>query len=401
MKIKIHPSQAKGCVIAPPSKSIAHRALIAAGLAEGTSTIRNIEYSEDILATIDCLKALGANVEALDNTVKVSGAVKDSAPIFPFNCRESGSTLRFFLPIAATSGKKAIFYGAKRLLERPLTVYETLFSENGITFEKNDDHIVVNGTLTSGNYTVKGDISSQFVTGLLFALSRGTSNSTLNLTDPIESRSYIDLTLDTLRSFGIRAEWLSQNTIFIEGNARYLPCDYTVEGDWSNAAFTKALELLGDEVTTIGLNENSRQGDKVILSYFAALKNGTPTLSLADCPDTAPILMTMAALLNGATFTDTARLAIKESDRGRAMAEELAKCGAILRVEENRITVEKSALHAPREALSGHNDHRIVMSLSILLTRLGGVIEGAEAINKSYPSFFEMLASLNVKLEKE
>ncbi len=401
MTVTIFPSRASGSVTAPPSKSVAHRMLIASGLANGESVIKNVDFSEDILATLDCLKAIGAKIRTDGTTVTIEGVGGAIHPTSALNCRESGSTLRFFIPITAISKKITSFTGADRLFERPLSVYETIFSEQNIPFHKEKNRLTLGGTLKSGNYTVKGNVSSQFITGLLFAFPILSGNSTITLLPPIESRPYIDITLDTLKAFGIEATWQNETTIAVKGNQTYCPQKLTVEGDYSNAAFTEALTFLGDNVTTRGLSDTSKQGDRIFYRYFEAIKNGTPTLSLLDCPDLAPILMTLAALKNGATFTDTARLAIKESDRGHAMAEELLKCGVICHIEENRITVEKNTLHAPLQALSGHNDHRIVMALTVLLTRIGGKIEGAEAISKSYPNFFKTLKSLNISIEEE
>jgi len=401
MTVTILPSQAKGTLSAPPSKSVSHRLLIASGLSNGESLIGNVDFSEDILATLDCLKAIGAKIETDRNAIRITGVGGSVHAAAPLNCRESGSTLRFFIPIAALSDKTTVFTGADRLLERPLDVYEAIFSEQRLPFDKEKNRLTLSGKLNSGNYTVRGDISSQFITGLLFALPLLSGDSTVTLTPPVESRSYIDITLDALAAFGVKASWQNETTLLIKGDQSYIPQDLTVEGDYSNAAFTEAFSALGDAVTTLGLSESSKQGDRIFYRYFEELKNGTPTLSLADCPDLAPVLMVLASLLNGAVFEDTARLAIKESDRGKAMAAELAKCGCTCHREENRIIVEKNTLHAPLEALSGHNDHRIVMALTVLLTRLGGKITGAEAVRKSYPDFFERLSSLGITIIKD
>lgn len=401
MTVTILPSKAKGALSAPPSKSVSHRLLIASGLAKGESVIRNVAFSDDILATLDCLKAIGAKIEIDQSTVRIIGVGSEIDPTATLNCRESGSTLRFFIPITALSDKTTVFTGADRLFERPLDVYETIFSEQALPFQKHGNRLTVGGKLSGGNFTVMGNISSQFITGLLFALPLLCENSTIRLIPPIESRSYIDITLSILATFGIEITWQNETVLFVKGNQAYRPQRTTVEGDYSNAAFTEALALLGNEVKTLGLSETSKQGDRIFYRYFEALQNGTPTLSIADCPDLAPVLMTVAALHNGAVFTDTARLKIKESSRGEAMAEELLKCGCRCHVEENRITVEKNKLHAPKHALCGHNDHRIVMALTVLLTRLGGTITGAEAVNKSYPDFFEALRKLGITVIKE
>ena len=402
MTVTIHPSRASGEISAPPSKSMAHRLLIAAGLAEGESVVDNLAPSEDILATIDCLRALGATVDYENGKARVlgiGGKIRRTAPHLP--CRECGSTLRFFIPIAAISEEISTFSGSERLFKRPLSVYETVFSEQKLPFSIENNTLTLRGKLSCGNYTVKGNISSQFITGLLFALPLLHGDSTITLLPPIESASYLDLTVAALKAFGVEILWQNKTTLLIKGDQTYKAGRITVEGDYSNAAFLSALAILGDDVSVTGLDADSLQGDRVYIPYFEKLKAGTPTLSLADCPDLGPVLMALAAALQGATFTDTARLAIKESDRGAAMAEELKKCGISCTVSDNTIKVPKQELTPPTEALSGHNDHRIVMALSILLTRIGGIIEGAEAINKSYPDFFTVLQALGIRLTTE
>ena len=397
MTVTVRPSRAKGVIEAPPSKSMAHRLLIAAGLSDGVSVVDRLSPSEDLLATLDCLRALGADCryDGSSATVRgIGGEFRQKAPHLP--CRECGSTLRFFIPIAAISEEITTFSGSPRLFSRPLTVYEELFSEKGLPFHLDESRLTLAGRLTGGEFTVKGNISSQFISGLLFALPLCQEDSVIRLIPPIESRPYIDLTLSALKAFGISADWTDDTTISVKGGNRYRAAKVTVEGDWSNAAFFEALSALGDRLSLTGLDDDSLQGDRIARAYFYEMKRGTPTLSIADCPDLAPILMTFAALNHGACFTDTARLAIKESDRGRVMAKELQKCGITCTVEKNRITVHKGCPTPPKEALSGHNDHRIVMALSVLLTRLGGTITGAEAVAKSYPDFFEKLTALSI-----
>lgn len=397
--VTIRPSTAQGSIAAPPSKSMAHRLLIAAGLSEGVSTVRGVAPSEDVLATIDCLEALGAVCRYDHDTVTVTGIggiPGAKQPQLP--CRECGSTLRFFIPIAMLGEERATFTGSERLMSRPLTVYEELFSERKLLFSMSSNTLTVKGPLPGGCYTVKGNVSSQFISGLLFALPLLKETSEIRILPPIESRSYIDLTLSALKEFGIEVAEPEPNRFVIPGAQRYHAHTVSVEGDYSNAAFFDALATLGDPVSVTGLLESSLQGDRVYRDCLSALKAGTPTLSLADCPDLAPILMTVAACLNGAVFTDTARLAIKESDRGAAMAEELLKCGIRCSLEKNRITVYAGGLHAPNEMLCAHNDHRIVMALSVLLTRVGGSLAGIEAVKKSFPDFFERLLSLGIPL---
>lgn len=399
MRVKIHSGKAHGFVQAPPSKSMAHRYLIAAALAEGKSVIRGIAFSQDILATIDCLRGLGVSVAIQDDAVIITGG-GSLVPMAPLHCRESGSTLRFMIPLCLLSGEKAVLRGSDRLMERPQTVYRDLCKEHGFFFEQTASSVSVQGTLSAGVYTLDGGISSQFITGMLFALSKAEGESILRLVGKVESRSYIDLTLSALRRFGFCAHWIGNDAVSVVGG-KGCAVDCTVEGDYSNAAFFEALNLLGGSVSVRGLEPDSLQGDRVYQEYFQVLSAGTPTLSLADCPDLGPILFAMAAACNGAVFTDTARLKIKESDRGAAMAEELQKCGVTLTLEENSVTVPSVGLIPPSEAISGHNDHRIVMAMAVLLTRLGGEIQGAQAVAKSMPDFFERLSLLGIEVIKD
>lgn len=398
MRAVIHKSVATGTVNAPPSKSMAHRLLICAGLAKGNSVINGVEPSKDVLATIACLGALGVDCDYNGNTVKVRGT-GTVAPTNTLNCNECGSTLRFFIPICLLSDTQSTLTGSQRLLARPLGVYADLCKENGLAFNVSGNAVTVKGPIKSGSYTVPGDVSSQFISGLLFALPLVKGNSTINITGKLESKPYIDMTLAALHTFGVNACWQDSATIYIPGGQSYVPTATTVEGDYSNAAFLDAFNCLGGNVKVKGLQANSLQGDKVYAGYFAALKNGTPTLDISDCPDLGPILFALAAALGGARFTGTARLRIKESDRGAAMAAELAKLGVSLKVEENTVTVPGVGIKAPQTVLNGHNDHRIVMALSVLLSLCGGEIEGAEAVAKSMPSFFDTIKNLGVECE--
>ncbi len=397
MKVRFYPSTAQGNLTAPPSKSMAHRLLIAAGLAEGKSVIHNISPSEDVLATIDCLAALGAECLLENDTVTVfgiGGKIKTKDPLLP--CRECGSTLRFFIPIALLSPSKTTLCGSERLFQRPLSVYEAICREQSLLFLQGENSLTVQGRLSPAHYTLAGNISSQFVSGLLFALPLLARDSTIRLKPPVESRSYIDLTIKALADFGVFVKWQDENTLVIPGGQHYTAKEITVEGDYSNAAFFSAL---GETVTVTGLDSTSLQGDRVYIDYFTALKAGTPTLSLANCPDLGPILFALAGVQNGARFTDTARLRIKESDRAACMAEELEKFGIQSEVHENEVIIRPAKLVPPHEVLCGHNDHRIVMALSVLLSMTGGEIEGAEAVAKSMPDFFERLTSLGIQLK--
>ena len=401
MKLTINKSSPSGVVTAPPSKSMAHRLLICGGLSEGTSIIHGISLSQDVLATLDCLKALGAEFTCDGETVKIQGIGMPKCASEVLNCRESGSTLRFFLPLCMLSDSEKTLRGSETLLKRPLEVYRDICRDQGISFTNDGEKITVCGRLTSNEYSVPGDVSSQFITGLLFALPFLPADSTIRITPPIESLSYINMTLDALHTFGVKAEWTDGVNISIKGGQHYSPREVTVEGDYSNAAFFEALRCLGADVSVTGLNKDSLQGDRVYTELFEQLALGTPVIDISDCPDLGPILFAVAAAKNGGVFTGTRRLKIKESDRASAMAEELSKLGAEVKVEENSVTVIAASLHSPDCAISGHNDHRIVMSLAVLLTLVGGTIDGAEAVNKSMPDFFEKMDDLGVKIQYE
>ncbi len=397
MKINIQKSAARGTVAAPPSKSMAHRLLIAAGLAKGVSHIGGVALNEDVAATIDCLRALGADCEVNGDAVTVHGAdLSVAAPADTLQCRESGSTLRFFIPLALLSDTPVSFMGTEKLLSRPLTVFETLCKEQNLTFKQTADRVTVCGKLQAGNFEVAGNISSQFITGLLFALPLLENDSRICITPPIESASYIALTLQALSSFGVEAYWENATTLYVRGGQRYTATDITVEGDYSGAAFLEAFNLFGGEVQVTGLIPDSLQGDRVYREHFKALQHGNALVDISDCPDLGPILFAVAAAKHGGIFTGTKRLKIKESDRAAAMAKELTALGAAVTVEENKVTVHAAPLHAPLFPLCGHNDHRIVMAISVLLTLVGGEMEGAEAVRKSFPDFFTKISELGI-----
>ena len=394
MTVTICPSTPHGAVAAPPSKSMAHRLLICAGQAIGEKTVHGVAPSEDILATMDCLRALGVSCALRDGDVTVTGYTPHcGAEGATLPCRESGSTLRFFLPMCLF-GPPITLTGSERLLARPLDVYADICRRQGIAFEKSAAALRVQGKLAPGEFRLPGDVSSQFVSGLLFALPTLDGDSVIRLRPPVESRSYIDMTMAALGAFGVETRWLDRETIAVPGRQCYeFRSDVTVEGDWSNAAFFLALGL---DVT--GLDPESLQGDRVCAAHFAALRRGPAAIDIADCPDLGPVLFAFAAAHRGGVFTGTRRLRMKESDRGAAMAEELRKFGATVDVEENRVTVS-GGIKAPTETLSGHNDHRVVMALAVLCTLTGGTIAGAEAVKKSFPDFFEQLKNCGIEME--
>ena len=372
--------------------------LLAAGLADGTSIISNIKISRDIEATIDCLRALGASVEIKGDTAAVTGTdPKNRGQAAVLKCRESGSTIRFFLPLCLLSGMPACLEGTEKLLSRPFSVYENICNEQGLLFEKTKNAIKICGPLNPGSFSFRGDISSQFVTGLLYALPVLDGDSTIRLIPPVESRSYIDLSLFALKQFGVTAEWKNETTLYIPGGQQFLKNNASVEGDWSNAVFLEGLNLIGGNVSVTGLKEDSLQGDRVYRKMLEELKSGTPKLDLSDCPDLGPVLFALAAAQNGAVFTGIERLRLKESDRIEAMREELNKFGADFSADLHSVTI-RPGIRRPAAPLLGHNDHRIVMALSLLCSYVGGTIDGAEAVEKSFPEFFERLKELGVVL---
>lgn len=399
MKVKILPSKTSGEVSAPPSKSFAHRYLIGSVLSRGKCVIKNIADSDDISATLSCIEQLGGSVTKDGNTVTVIPTNEKQIENAVFDCKESGSTLRFFIPVVlATGAKNCTFSGSERLLARGIKEYEKLFKNSDVKINSDEKSIEVNGTLSAGNYEISGEVSSQYTTGMLFALSVLDGKSTLKITGNAESRAYVDMTIKVLKDFGADITEPEKNFFEINGKGRLSPGEFTVEGDWSNAAFLIAFSRLLGTISVSGLNENSVQGDRFSSVAFDALDGENAEIDLKDCPDLAPILFAYAAYKNGGRFTNTRRLRVKESDRANVMAEELKKFGANVKVYENSVEIEKTQLKPPIVPLCGHNDHRIVMALSVLAAVFGAEIDGAEAVNKSYPDFFRIIKKAGVNV---
>ena len=413
------PAHIGGTVSAPPSKSMAHRAVLCSALAKGTSHIENLEFSKDISATLAAAGQLCARVESGPADVLVEG-LGHFRPVFgPVDCCESGSTLRFLIPLASLTGQSITFVGRGRLMERPQSVYETLYREQNLHFEQANGQLTVAGSLRSGEYTLAGNVSSQFISGLLFALPLLAGDSTLHLIPPVESRSYIEMTRAAQAAFGVTSHWLDDTTLCIPGGQQYHPRDYIVEGDYSQAAFLAVLGAVKGGITLTGLAAETLQGDAAILDilrrcgakftwteaglvFEQAPLHGVD-IDLADCPDLGPVLMVLGLLCEGTTVIRNAeRLRIKESDRIAAMEAELRACGGVLSSEGGTITVQgcKPRLHAPEAPLSGHNDHRVVMSLTVLALAadIPLAINEAEAVQKSWPHFFDALKPLGVEV---
>ena len=399
MTLRIEKGRANGRISAPPSKSMAHRLLICAAMCQGESRIDGIPACEDVLATIDCLRAFGVKIEYSGDSATVYGIdFTKVKPTGPLNCRESGSTLRFLIPFAMLLDKEVTFIGSERLMARPQNIYETIAKEEGLTFRREKNSITVCGPLRVGEFFIDGNVSSQFITGLLFAMSVMDGDMKIIFNTPIESRPYVDMTLAAMKEFGVRVYNDTDWSFLIFSGQEYKSRTLSVEGDWSGAAFIEALKVIGGKVTIDGLNKESLQGDKICKKYFSLINRGFAKMDISNCPDLGPILFTMAAVKDGAEFTGTRRLRDKESDRIMTMKNELEKFGAKLVVSDNSVIVKKCELHTPSERLCGHGDHRIVMSLAVLCTLFGGEIEGCEAVSKSYPDFFNDIKTLGIKV---
>ena len=294
MNLNIVPGSLEGAVVPPPSKSQAHRALIAAALAGGFSVLKNLAPSQDIQATTACLSAMGAYFEELEGGAVRAHGLGNSIPqrrepwLTQFACGESGSTLRFLIPVALAVQGGGIFTGRGRLMERPQKPYFDIFDEKGITYAQKDGALTVQGELPPGKYRLPGNVSSQFVTGLLYALPLLEGDSEIVLTSPLESRDYVDMTLDVLSRFGVQIEALEERFL-IPGRQEYQPYNLTVEADWSQAAFWYAAAALGSPLKLEGLNASSIQGDMRIVPYFLKLQGpGDLELDVSHCPDLVP-----------------------------------------------------------------------------------------------------------------
>lgn len=413
-----------GDLVARPSKSFAHRYLIAASLSDDESVISNVDFSNDIVATLNCIHAYGKKHfrEFEKHEVRFSNEyTKNFDPTF--DCQESGTTLRIFLPIALSKYDKTTFIGSDRLLERGIDIYENIFKY--VTFYKDKYSISTKGTINAGHFELPGNISSQYISGLLYALPLLDGDSEIVISTNLESTNYILMTLEVLKNYGIqietnltrrgeclqsphmdeclqsprRGEHCEPIYFKVKGNQKYSAHNFSVEGDYSNAAFIDAFNYFGNDINLTGLNPNSLQSDIVYKKYFDLLDKDFSEIDISNCIDLGPILITFATLKNGARFIGTSRLKIKESDRGNAIAEELRKCGADISVLENEIIVNKKELHSSTTPFNSHNDHRIAMALSLLSTQFDIEISGSECVSKSYPGYFDDLKSLEATIQ--
>lgn len=419
MKVRITPSRLVGDVVIPPSKSLSHRAIIAAAMAEGRSRVDNLSFSEDIKATTEAMEGLGARFEVGEDYEIIDGVDNLKRVSNEIECRESGSTIRFMIPIAMLADGRVVFKGEGRLVKRPLNIFHKIFDEQGIEYSKGVDELPleVNGKLKGGRYRVAGDISSQFITGLLYTLPKLEEDSVIEITTNLESKGYIDLTLDVLASFGIEIENIDYREFKIKGNQKYKARNYRVEGDYSQVAFWMVAGALGSDISCLGMRLDSLQGDRAIHSILKSMgieliekdtikakagnSNGA-VIDLSQCPDLGPIVTVVAALSKGETrIVNASRLRIKESDRITAMRTELNKLGAKIEETEDGMIIQGVDEFLGGVEVDAWNDHRIAMALAMAATRCKKAItlSGAESVKKSYPHFWQEYSRVGGKVE--
>lgn len=414
-KIKITPSKLSGEITIPPSKSMAHRAIICASLSSESSTISNIDFSEDIIATIDGMRALGADIKIEESTLYISGKnlldnsaqIKEIKNIF---CNESGSTLRFLVPISLINENRVRFTGKGNLGKRPLTPFYNIFDKQGIKYIYSDDvmDLMIEGKICSGEFELEGNISSQFISGLLFMLPLLKGNSKITITSPLESKGYIDLTLQMINLFGVSIINNNYQSFEIVGGQSYRGCNYVVEGDFSQAAFFLVAGAIGNDIVCKGLNINSLQRDKMALEFLQRIgaeiqingsnisvtKNKLEAIVMdgSECPDIMPVMAVVAALCKGTSMMINAgRLRIKECDRLMAITKELsALCADITELSDGLKIIGVDSF-AGNTTVHSHKDHRIAMSIAIAATACNTpiILEEPDCVSKSYPSFWE------------
>lgn len=407
---KIAPSNIRGCLRIIPSKSVSHRALICAALAKGDSVLKNMAFSEDIAATANALRDMGlCEYELAGDVCTVHGGLRrEGNP--EIDCGESGSTLRFLIPLAL-DGKTRTFVGHGRLMKRPQGAYDRIFIRNQVKAEKTENSITICGTLDSGEYAMPGDISSQFVSGMLYALPRLMDDSGIHLTTKIESRPYIDLTRNVQKLFGVSSQWRG-HIIDVSGRQGYQPHDMTIEGDYSHAAFFAVAAAVSGEVLLQGLEENSKQGDREILGILQCMgadvefredgilvrKNMLKPIEIdvSQIPDLVPVLAVLGCAVEGKMrIYNAGRLRYKESDRLHAMAHELEELGAEITEYEDSLVINGSGTLAGGE-VDSHCDHRIAMALTVAscIAKEPVIIRDPMVVRKSAPNFYEEFKSL-------
>ena len=419
MNIIVEKSKCEGRVRVPYSKSYLHRAIIAASLSNGESVINNVTLSKDIEATIETFRKLGATITLKDNSLIIKG-IKDfnSVLSMSINCNESGSTLRFLIPILSLFPYSFTLEGTSSLFSRPLDIYQKIYKEQELKFELFEEHLNIEGKLKPGEYVIKGDVSSQFISGLLFALPLLENDSIIHVVKPFESESYVNMTISILSDFGIKIIRKSRYEFYIEGNQKYKPSIYTVERDYSQAAFYMVLGAINNDILLEDMNLNSLQGDNIIIDILRSFNvqvdvNGNDILihkcnnlegnvvNLSDCPDLGPICMVLSLFSKTPVrITNIQRLKIKESNRVDSMVNNLRKLNAKIDDKEDELIIYPSKLKATKEVLNSYNDHRIMMSLVVLATCIRGytLIDNPSCVKKSYPDFYRDLQKLGINL---
>ena len=429
MKIKIKPGNLKGTIEIPPSKSYSHRAVIAAALAENgkKSKIDNLKFSVDITTTTDIMENWGAEIERFESALEIIGNGGKVVPRDKYvQCNESGSTIRFLIPVGITSENELVFDGKGKLVDRPLDSYYKIFKEQGLKYETIGGKLplTVNGKLKPGNYEIDGNISSQFITGLLYALPLLEGDSKLIINKNLESKGYVDLTLEILKLAGIEIVNNDYKSFDIRGNQTYKPFDYTVEGDYSQVAFWIVAGIISanrdNEVKCLHVNKNSLQGDREIIEIVTRMgakleifddyvivkpsKTKGTVIDISQCPDIGPVLTVLAALSEGETrIINGERLRIKESDRITSIKTELNKLGGNVSEEGDSLIIQGVEGFRGGITVNAWNDHRIAMSLAIASTRCEKeiILEEAESVRKSYPHFWDDFVKMGGEIEKD
>ena len=397
----------------PPSKSVLHRYIIASSLAKGTSKIENISFSEDIIATIEAMKKIGAKIEKKDNYLLIDGrdTFKNLNENIEIDCNESGSTLRFLFPLSIVKENKVLFKGRGKLFKRPMTPYFQNFEKFKIKHLYMDENaILLEGQLKAGIYEIDGNISSQFITGLLFSLPLLDGESKIIINGKLESSNYIDISLDCLNKFGVKIINNSYQEFIIEGNQSYRVGNYRTEADYSQGAFFLVANAIGSKIKINDLSEDSLQGDKKIIDYISEIDNWNSkdilVLDGSETPDIIPILSLKAAVSGKKIeIVNIERLRIKESDRLKATVEELSKLNFDLIEKKDSILInsrENFKVNKNEKAisLSAHSDHRIAMMIAIAATCYDGeiLLDNLDCVKKSYPNFWEVFLSLGGKV---
>ena len=429
MKIKIRPGKLNGTIEIPPSKSYSHRAVIAAALAENgkKSKIDNLKFSVDITTTTDIMENWGAEIERFESALEIIGNGGKVVPRDKYvQCNESGSTIRFLIPVGITSKNELVFDGKGKLVDRPLDSYYRIFDKQGLKYETTGGKLplTVNGKLKPGNYEIDGNISSQFITGLLYALPLLEGDSKLIINKNLESKGYVDLTLEILKLAGIEIVNNDYKSFDIRGNQTYKPFDYTVEGDYSQVAFWIVAGIISanrdNEVKCLHVNKNSLQGDREIIEIVTRMganleifddyvivkpsKTKGTIIDISQCPDIGPVLTVLAALSEGETrIINGERLRIKESDRITSIKTELNKLGGNVSEEGDSLIIQGIEGFRGGVTVNAWNDHRIAMSLAVASTRCEKeiILEEAESVRKSYPHFWDDFEKMGGEIEKD